>query len=168
MGSRLKTHAYDIELFGRGPLKARVVLVTVLVIIGTIYAFTSDYNLATGSGNLSMILFLAANVYFPAKRIRLKYSIKNVQSQFNSLLVWHIWLNTFAFLAACIHCYVSLWSNNWLIAALFMMGWLTFGGFLMWFKFQPGKVKKGIYLLHTQQTIFFIMIFAMLKGHYVF
>ncbi|MBF0468009.1 MAG: hypothetical protein HQK61_03855 [Desulfamplus sp.] len=166
MDNRIKQ--YDIALFGRGPLKKRVMLVSVLSILGIIYAFNSDYNLATGSGNLSMVLFLAANVYFPAKRIRLKYAIKNVQSQFNTLLVWHIWLNTFSFVVACIHCYVSMWSNDWLLAALFMMGWLTFGGFLMWFRFQPGKVKKGMYLLHTQQFIFFNMIFAMLKGHYVF
>ncbi|MBF0234326.1 MAG: hypothetical protein HQK65_15000 [Desulfamplus sp.] len=166
MDNRIKP--YDIALFGRGSLKKRILFVTVLVIMGIIYAFNSDYNLATGSGNLSMVLFLAANVYFPAKRIRLKYAIKNVQSEFNTLLVWHIWLNTSSFIVACIHCYVSMWSNDWLLAALFMMGWLTFGGFLMWFKFQPGKVKKGIYLLHTQQAIFFIMIFAMLKGHYVF
>ncbi len=165
MDKRIKP--YDIALFGRGPIKTRVIFVSVLVIIGIIYAVSSDYNLATGSGNLCMVLFLAANVYFPAKRIRLKYGMKNVQSQFNSLLVWHIWLNTFSFIAACIHCYVSMWSNDWLIAALFMMGWLTFGGFLMWFKYQPGKVKKGLYLLHTQQVLFFIMIFAMLKGHYV-
>ncbi|SLM32725.1 Conserved membrane hypothetical protein. Homology with gene DMR_41120 of RS-1. Between mamQ and mamB like it is for RS-1. Named HMP2 on GenBank [Desulfamplus magnetovallimortis] len=158
---------YDIALFGRGSLKHRVFFVGILVIIGAIYAGKSDYNLATGSGNLCMVLFLAANVYFPAKYIRLKYAIKDVQLQFNRLLVWHIWLNTSSFLVACIHCYVSLWSNRWLMAALFMMGWLTFGGFLMFLKFQPGKVKKGIYLLHTQQVVFFLMIFAMLKGHYV-
>ncbi len=138
-----------------------------LVLLGSIYAVNSDYNLATGSGNLCMVLFLAANVYFPAKYLRLKYAIKDVQPQFNRLLVWHIWLNTSSFAVACIHCYVSLWSNSWLMAALFMMGWLTFGGFLMFLKFQPGKVKKGFYLLHTQQLVFFMMVFAMLKGHYV-
>jgi len=67
----------------------------------------------------------------------------------------------------CIHCYVTLWSNNWLLLALGLMGWLTFGGFLMWIKYPPGKVKKGVYLLHTQQLIFFIMNIAMLKGRYV-
>ena len=133
-----------------------------------IYAYSSDYNLATGTGNLCMVLFLAANVYFPAKRIRLRYSFKNVQPVFNRLLVYHIWLNTAAFVTSCIHCYVSLWSNTWLLIALFIMGWLTVGGFLMWIKYQPGKVKKGMYILHTQQVLFFVMIFAMLKGHYVF
>jgi len=137
-------------------------------LLAVVYAYNSDYNLATGTGNLSMVLFLAANIYFPAKRLRLRYGFKNVQDHFNRLLVYHIWLNTAAFIAACIHCYVSLWGNNWLMAALYIMGWLTVGGFLMWIKYPPGKVKKGMYLLHTQQVLFFIMVFAMLKGHYVF
>ncbi len=157
----------NINIFGRGTLQNKTLFLFGMGVLCGLYAFFSDYNLATGTGNLSMVLFLGANIYFPAKRIRLKYNMKNVQSEFNTLLIWHIWLNTTSFFVACIHCYISLWSNTWLIAALFMMGWLTFGGFLMWFRYQPGKVKKGMYLLHTQQIIFFLMIFAMLKGHYV-
>ncbi|MBF0529952.1 MAG: hypothetical protein HQK55_11915 [Deltaproteobacteria bacterium] len=139
----------------------------VLIVVSVLYAYYSDYNLATGTGNLCMLLFLAANIYFPAKRIRLKYNVKNVQGQFNKLLVYHIWLNTFSFVVACIHCYVTLWSNNWLLLALGLMGWLTFGGFLMWTKYPPDKAKKGLFILHTQQVLFFLMILAMLKGHYV-
>jgi hypothetical protein len=159
---------HNLKLFGHGPLKRRAILVGGFLLLAVVYAYNSDYNLATGTGNLSMVLFLAANIYFPAKRLRLRYSFKNVQDHFNRLLVYHIWLNTAAFIAACIHCYVSLWGNNWLMAALYIMGWLTVGGFLMWIKYPPGKVKKGMYLLHTQQVLFFIMVFAMLKGHYVF
>lgn len=159
---------YKLELFGHGSHKKRAVIVGCFLLAAVIYAYNSDYNLATGTGNLCMVLFLAANIYFPAKRIRLRYSLKNVQSHFDRLLVYHIWLNTAAFVSACIHCYVSLWANNWLMLALFIMGWLTVGGFLMWIKYQPGKVKKGMYILHTQQVLFFVMVFAMLKGHYVF
>ena len=164
----MKNGTYNINLFGSGSIKRRALLVGILCVMGALYAYHSDYNLATGSGNLSMVLFLAANIYFPAKRLRLKYGFKDVQPIFNRLLVYHIWLNTASFAVACIHCYVTLWSNNWLLLGLGLMGWLTFGGFLMWIKYQPGKVKKGIYLLHTQQALFFIMIFTFLKGHYVF
>ena len=164
---KVKASTYEIPIFGWGSIKNRALLVIIAIILCSIYAITSDYNLATGTGNLSMVLFLAGNVYFPAKKIRLYYNIKNVQHFYNKLLVYHIWLNTFAFIVTCMHCYITLWSNNWLITALFIMGWLTFGGFLMWIKYQPGKVKKGIYILHTQQVLFFVMIFAMLKGHYV-
>ncbi|NVL90047.1 MAG: hypothetical protein HWN69_03480 [Desulfobacterales bacterium] len=164
----MRTGTYNLQLLGQGPLKRKAVFIGAFLLLAVIYAYNSDYNLATGTGNLSMALFLGANVYFPAKRIRLHYSLRNVQPYFNKLIVYHIWLNTTAFIVACIHCYVSLWSNNWLIAALFIMGWLTVGGFLMWIKYPPAKVKKGVYLLHTQQVLFFVMVFAMLKGHYVF
>ncbi|HIJ76391.1 MAG TPA: hypothetical protein HPP81_06705 [Deltaproteobacteria bacterium] len=156
------------RLFGTAPLKRKAVFLSVCVLLSVLYAFRSDYNLATGSGNLCMFLFIAANVYFPAKRIRIHYQVKEVQAQFNKLLIYHIWLNTASFAVACLHCYITLWSNNWLMFALFIMGWLTFGGFLMWLKYPPAKVKKGIYILHTQQVLFFIMIYALLKGHYVF
>jgi hypothetical protein len=158
----------DLKLFGTAPLRRRVIFIAALALLSALYAVASDYNLATGTGNLSMILFLGANVYFPAKRIRIHYQMKDVQAQFNKLLVYHVWLNTASFGVACLHCYVTLWSNNWLMLALFIMGWLTFGGFLMWLKYPPAKVKKGIYILHTQQVLFFVMIFALLKGHYVF
>ena len=164
----MKTGSLQLDLLGHGPVRKRAMFVGTFLLLAVIYAYNSDYNLATGTGNLSMVLFLAANVYFPAKRIRLRYNLRNVQPYFNKLLVYHIWLNTTSFVVACIHCYVSLWSNNWLMVALFIMGWLTVGGFLMWIKYPPAKVKKGIYLLHTQQALFVVMVFAMLKGHYVF
>ena len=164
----MKTGLHDFDLFGHGTLRRRSIFVGCFLLLAAIYAYNSDYNLATGSGNLSLVLFLAANIYFPAKRIRLRYSLKNVQPYFNRLLVYHIWLNTASFITACIHAYVSRWSNNWLLLALFIMGWLTVAGFMMWIKYQPGKVKKGMYLLHTQQVLFFVMLFAMLKGHYLF
>ncbi len=157
-----------ISLFGQSSAKHKLVFLCFLFWLSALFALYSDYNLATGTGNLSLFLFIGANTYYPAKRIRVHYKVKRVQNLFNKYLVYHIWLNTFAFIVACIHCYITLWSNPWLMVALFLMGWLTVGGFLMWFKYPPSKVKKGIYLLHTQQIIFFIMIFAMLKGHYVF
>ena len=43
------------------------------------FACFSDYNLPTGTGNLCLILFLAANVYIPAKYLRKRYRFSNVQ-----------------------------------------------------------------------------------------
>ncbi len=157
----------QISLFGEKGLKKKIIFLGVLFWLGAMYAIYSDYNMATGTGNLSMFMFLLANTYLPAKRIRMRYKIKHTQSFFNKILVYHIWLNTASFLVACYHCYISLWSNFWLMLALFLMGWLTIGGFLMWIKYQPSKFKKGIYILHTQQILFFVMVYAMLKGHYV-
>ncbi|MBF0482890.1 MAG: hypothetical protein HQK82_14670 [Desulfovibrionaceae bacterium] len=163
-----ETYLHTLPLWGWGTLRNRAIAMSVFILACVLYAVYSDYNLATGTGNLSMVLFLAANVYYPAKRILLHYKIRGVQFHMNRLLVYHIWLNTGSFVVACVHCYVSLWGNNWLMLALTLMGLLTFFGFLMWIKYQPGRVKKGIYILHTQQFLFFVMIFAMLKGHYVF
>ena len=163
-----ESYIHTLPIWGWGPIRLRVIYLLGFLGCATLYAYWSDYNLATGSGNLSMALFLAANIYFPAKRILLHYKIKGAQAHMNLLLIYHIWLNTFSFFAACVHCYVALWGNNWLMLALTLMGFLTFFGFLMWIKYQPGRVKKGIYILHTQQILFFVMLFAMLKGHYVF
>ena len=157
----------QISLFGGEDWKKKALFLSGMLWLGIVYACYSDYNMATGSGNLSMILFLFANTYFPAKRIRLKYRVKSSQKFFNKFLVYHIWFNTASFFVACYHCYISLWSNWWLMIALALMGWLTMGGFLMWIRFKPSRFKKGIYLLHTQQVVFFVMIYAMLKGHYV-
>jgi hypothetical protein len=158
----------QINLFGESSLKSRTTFVGTIILLGALFAAYSDYNLATGSGNLSMALFITANIYYPTKRIRLHYNIKSVQPFFNTFLVCHHWLNTASFLAACFHCYITPWSNNWLMFALFLMGWLTVGGYLLWIKYPPAKVRKGIYIVHTQQGVFFLLIFAMLKGHYVF
>ena len=98
----MTTGSYRLELFGHGPLKKRAVIIGCFLLAAVLYAYHSDYNLATGTGNLCMVLFLAANIYFPAKRIRLRYSLKNVQPYFNTLLVYHIWLHTAAFVTACI------------------------------------------------------------------
>ena len=162
------TYIHTLPIWGWGPVRRRIAYLAVFLTLCALYAVLSDYNLATGVGNLCMVLFIAANVYYPAKRIVIYFKIKGIQTFMNRMLVYHIWLNTLAFIVACLHCYISLWGNNWLMLALVLMGHLTFFGFLMWGKFQPGRVKKGIYILHTQQTVFFIMLFAMLKGHYVF
>lgn len=165
---RQKSLNEKIPLFGTTPISKKLPFFAGLFVLGLLYAVYSDYNLSTGSGNLSMVLFLAANTYYPAKRIRIHYNIRNVQGFFDGFLVYHIWINTLSFGVACYHCYITLWSNTWLMIALSLMGWLTVAGFLMWFKYPPAKVRKGMYILHTQQFVFFLMIFAMLKGHYVF
>jgi hypothetical protein len=163
-----KSYTDNISLLGSSSARNKAIFLASAFWFGAIFAIYSDYNMATGTGNLSMLLFLAANIYFPAKRIRLYYKVRGTQEFFNKFLVYHIWLNTAAFGVACAHCYLSLWSNTWLMVALVLMGWLTFAGFLMWVKYPPGILKKGLYLLHTQQIVFFLMVFAMLKGHYVF
>jgi hypothetical protein len=129
--------------------------------------WVSDFNWPTRTGNLCMILFLAANTYQPAKLLRKHFRFRGVQIYYSWLLRWHCYLNTAAFVAACVHAYTTSWTNKWLWLSLVMMGVLTVGGFLLRFKYQP-KVRKGLYVLHTQQIAFLVLLYALLKGHYTF
>ncbi len=135
------------------------------IIVGLFIIFFSDYNLATGSGNLCIILFIAANTYVPAKWLRFMFNFQNVGNYFNVYLGYHCILNIVAFLVAVFHCYVSNWVNFWLKVGVVLMGWLVLGGFLLKFKYTP-KIKKSIYFLHSQQFVFFLLLYALLKGHY--
>ncbi|MBF0205491.1 MAG: hypothetical protein HQK53_01245 [Oligoflexia bacterium] len=134
--------------------------------LGIVVIFYSDYNMATGSGNLCIILFCLANTYIPAKGLRFIYNFKNVEDFFQAFLVFHCSVNIAAFIVACIHAYLTNWVNIWLEISLILMGWLTFGGFLLKFNYNS-TIKRWIYFLHSQQILFFIMLFALLKGHYV-
>jgi hypothetical protein len=133
----------------------------------TAVAWVSDYNWPTRTGNISIVLFLAANIYLPAKWLRKRFVFRNVNVYFAWLLRWHCLLNTSSFIVVAAHAYTASWANTWLWASLFLMGWLTIGGFLLRLKYPP-RIRKGIYLLHTQQVAFVLLLYAMLKGHYVF
>ena len=120
------------------------------------------------SGNLCVVLFILANTYVPAKQLRPLFEKKrDLSDEFNILLGYHCILNIIAFFAFVVHCYLSYWVNPWLKITTVLMGWLVLGGVIMKFKYSPA-LKKGVYFLHTQQFSFFILIFALLKGHYFF
>ncbi len=139
----------------------------VVIALSVLATYITDYNWPTRTGNLCIILFVAANTYIPARYLRKRLQLKGVQVYFTWLVRWHCVLNTAAFTAACFHCATTAWTNNWLWLSLFLMGWLTVGGFLMRFRYPP-RVRKGLYLLHTQRAAFFLLLYALLKGHYVF
>ncbi|MEI8346732.1 MAG: hypothetical protein WCG27_04645 [Pseudomonadota bacterium] len=141
-------------------------LITAFVILCILYAYWSDYNLATGSGNLSMFLFILAQVYIPIKRIRLAFMLKD-DAFSAAILRIHCALNVGAFTAVCIHCYVTKWHNTELWISLIIMGWLTIGGMILRYKYPP-TIRKGLYFLHTQDVLFIVLCFCLLKGHYVF
>jgi hypothetical protein len=148
-------------------VKRRIVGYLVFLVFCVGFAYVSDYNWPTGTGNLCLILFLAANVYIPAKRLRLKYRWPRVQHYFSWLLKSHCYLNTAAFVMSLVHCYTTAWANFWLWLSLVLMGVLTLNGFIMKLRYPP-KLHKGLYVLHTQQIVFVCLLYAMLKGHYVF
>ena len=135
--------------------------------LATGIAWVSDYNWPTRTGNVSIVLFLAANIYIPAKWLRKWFHFRGVQVYYAWLLRWHCLLNTSSFIVVLLHAYTASWANKWLWLSFFVMGGLTVGGFLLRLKYPP-KIRKGLYLLHTQQIAFVVLLYAMLKGHYVF
>jgi hypothetical protein len=145
----------------------RTVLAWVVVILVTIVVtYITDYNWPTRTGNLCVFLFVAANTYIPANRLRKRFRFRGVQVYYVWMVRWHCYLNTAAFVAACVHGYVTSWTNNWLWLSLYLMGVLTINGFLLKFRYPP-KVRKGLYVLHTQQLAFLLLLYSLLKGHYV-
>ena len=78
------------------------------------FAYFSDYNWPTGTGNLCLVLFFAANIYVPAKWLRKRYRFRGAQPYFNWLLRSHCYVNSAAFITAVIHCRTTSWTNNWL------------------------------------------------------
>ncbi|MBW2277155.1 MAG: hypothetical protein JRF63_06660 [Deltaproteobacteria bacterium] len=149
------------------PTRKKVIGYIAFVLWCFSFAYFSDYNWPTGTGNLCLILFLAANVYIPAKRLRKHYRFRRVQHYFDWLLKSHCYLNTAAFVMALVHCYTTSWANFWLWISLVLMGVLTVNGFVMKLRYPP-KLRKGLYVLHSQQVVFFCLLYVMLKGHYVF
>ncbi|MBF0492787.1 MAG: hypothetical protein HQM15_08405 [Deltaproteobacteria bacterium] len=157
--------------FSSADIRLKTLLILALILACILFAYWSDYNLATGSGNLCMVLFIAAQSYIPAKYLRLFFMLKD-DAFFATFLRVHCWINIILFVAACLHCYVTHWHNTYLWVALILMGWLTFGGVVLRFKYLMDGlhpvVGKGLYFLHTQMVVFFIMCLCLLKGHYVF
>lgn len=147
-------------------LALKAALVVVFIVLCVFLAWVSDYNWPTGTGNLCMIMFIVANAYFPFKRLRIVFMFKDERGFIDKYIKLHSWLNAAMFAAACIHCYVTRWENSYLWYSLIIMGWMTVGGFIMKFKYPPA-VRKGLYILHTQQFLFFVLCFFLLKGHYV-
>jgi len=137
----------------------------VFISLCIVFARFSDYNLATGTGNLTVVLFLLANTYIPAKWLKNRFKFKGVAKQFNELLGYHCILNIFGFFSCIIHGYLSHWVNFWLQVTVVLMGFLVVGGFFLRFKFST-KIKKGIYFIHTQQWLFILLLFSLLQGHY--
>ncbi len=146
--------------------KSRVIRYMVFVVGCVAFAYVSDYNWPTGTGNLCLILFLSANVYIPAKLLRKHYQWDKVQHYFDWMAKAHCNLNTAAFVMSLVHCYTTVWANFWLWLSMVLMGVLTLNGFIMKLRYQP-KLRKKLYILHTQQVVFICLIYAMLKGHYV-
>lgn len=56
---------------------------------------------------------------------------------------------------------VVLWGS------MVLFGFLTVGGAILAWKWTPASVRKGVYLLHSQQVVFLVTLGALIGGHFM-
>jgi hypothetical protein len=120
-------------------------------------------------GIVSLLLFVFANAYYPARLIANQFRPwpRDVAIFFKKYLDLHMNINIVAFIAMTIHAYFSDERNIFLYASLFVTVWLTLAGILMRSKTFNSDTKKQMRLIHTQQTIFLVWIVLLLVGHMI-
>ena len=119
-------------------------------------------------GMLSMILFVSANAYYPARLIANNFKpwSRNTSVFFKKYLDIHMLLNILALLTLTIHGhYARADERNIILSASFALTvWLVFAGVLMRYNVFH-SMKKQMRLIHTQQTLFVVWVILIILGH---
>lgn len=120
-------------------------------------------------GYVSLLLFVFANAYYPARLIANQYRPwpRDIAIFFKKYLDLHMWINVVAFVTMTIHAHFSDERNLFLYASLLVTVWLTFAGILMRSKSFSSDTKKQMRLIHTQQTVFLVWLVLLIVGHLV-
>jgi hypothetical protein len=120
-------------------------------------------------GFVSLLLFVFANAYYPARLIANQYRPwpRDIAIFFKKYLDLHMWINVVAFLAMTIHAHFSDERNLFLYASLLVTVWLTIAGILMRSKHFSSDTKKQMRLIHTQQTVFLVWLVLLIVGHLI-
>jgi hypothetical protein len=119
-------------------------------------------------GMLSMVLFVSANAYYPARLIANKFKpwSRETTRFFKKYLDIHMLLNLLALLTLTLHGhYAPADERNIILSASFVLTvWLVFAGILMRYNVFH-SMKKQMRLIHTQQTLFVVWLILILLGH---
>ena len=120
-------------------------------------------------GFVSLLLFVFANAYYPARLIANQYRPwpRDIAIFFKKYLDLHMWINVVAFVTMTIHAHFSDERNLFLYASLLVTVWLTIAGILMRSKNFSSDTKKQMRLIHTQQTVFLVWLVLLIVGHLV-
>ncbi len=120
-------------------------------------------------GLVSLVLFVFANAYYPARMIANQFRPwpRDVALFFKKYLDLHMNINIIAFVAMTIHAHFSDERNLFLYVSLLVTVWLTMAGILMRSKKFSSDTKKQMRLIHTQQTVFLVWIVLLLLGHLI-
>ena len=107
------------------------------------------------TGMVSLLLFIAANAYYPARWVfspnRLWSSA--IERFFSSYKDIHMWLNALAFLLISLNASVSGNRNLFLYMSLLVTVWLTIAGFMSRVNPFSDNYRKRVRLLYSQQTV---------------
>ena len=120
-------------------------------------------------GIVSLLLFVFANAYYPARLIANQFKPwpRDVAIFFKKYLDLHMNINIVAFIAMTIHAHFSDERNIFLYASLLVTVWLTLAGMLMRSKSFSNDTKKQMRLIHTQQTVFLVWLVLLIVGHLI-
>ncbi len=120
-------------------------------------------------GIVSLVLFVFANAYYPARLIANQFKPwpRDVAIFFKKYLDLHMNINIVAFIAMTIHAHFSDERNIFLYASLLVTVWLTLAGMLMRSKSFSSDTKKQMRLIHTQQTVFLVWLVLLIVGHLI-
>ncbi len=121
------------------------------------------------TGLVALLMFVAANVYYPARLIANQYRPwpRDIAIFFKKYLDLHMWMNVVAFAVMSVHAYCTKDRNIFLYGSLLVTVWLTLAGILMRTKRFSSDTKKQMRLIHTQQTIFVVWLVLLILGHIV-
>jgi hypothetical protein len=127
----------------------------------------SNEGISDFFGFVSLVLFVFANAYYPARLIANQYRPwpRDIAIFFKKYLDLHMSINVVAFIAMSIHAHFSDERNIFLYASLLVTVWLTFAGILMRSKSFSSDTKKQMRLIHTQQTVFLVLLVLLILGH---
>ncbi len=117
-------------------------------------------------GIASLLLFVVANAYYPARLIANQYRpwSMDVALLFKRYSDIHMWLNVIAFMLMALQAYITNDSNIFLYASILVTVWLTVAGLLKRSRRFSRDTRKQMRLLQTQQTIFVVWLVLLLWG----
>ncbi len=117
-------------------------------------------------GIASLLLFVVANAYYPARLIANQYRpwSMDVALLFKRYSDIHMWLNVIAFMLMALQAYITNDSKIFLYASILVTVWLTVAGLLKRSRRFSRDTRKQMRLLHTQQTIFVVWLVLLLWG----
>jgi len=117
-------------------------------------------------GIAALILFILANVYYPARAIsrRMGINSREINMFFKNYLKFHITANVIAVLLTAMHGHYADERSILLKLCMVVTIWLTVAGTMMHYKY-PKEMKKHLRILHTQRIMVFVWIGLIIAGH---